>query len=115
LTALLSPDVELHVYPDAPDKRASDLQPVYCGREGYVKAAELLNAGFVNFRWEVRELFDPGGDRFGARVDQVGRSSLSSVELRMPEFHVWQFVDGLARRQWSLTTEGAMLGLLLEA
>lgn len=115
LTALLSPDIELHVYPDAPEKRASDLEPVYRGREGYAKAGELLKAGFVGFRWEVRELLDPGGDRFGARVDQVGRSRLSAVELRMPEFHVWQIVDGLARRQWSLTTEAAMLGLLLEA
>jgi ketosteroid isomerase-like protein len=115
LTALLSPDIELHVYPDAPEMRASDLEPVYHGHEGYVKAAKLLKAGFVGFHWEVQELIDPGGDRFGARVDQVGRSSLSSAELRMREFHVWQIQNGLARRQWSLTTEAAMLGLLLEA
>ena len=114
LTALLSPDIELHVYPDAPEQRASDLEPIYWGLEGYVEAGQLLKAGFVDFRWEVRELLDPGGDRIGARVDQVGLSSLSSVELRMTEFHVWHIVDGLARRQWSLTSEAAMLGLLLE-
>src|SRR5438128_2132909 len=41
VAALLGPDVELHLIPDAPEVRAADMEPVYFGREGYIEASEL--------------------------------------------------------------------------
>ena len=113
LVAFMSSEIELHVYPDAPELRPLDAaDPIYHGREGYVNASKVLKAGLGNFRWEVRELVDPGGDRFGARTERVGRGSRSGVEVRDTEFEVWQVRHGLLRHQWTLSTEAAMLELL---
>jgi SnoaL-like domain len=114
MSAWLSPEVELHVYPDAPEMRPVDAETTYHGRDGYVEAVEVLKAGFGDFDWELRELLDPGGDRFGARVDIVARGGLSGADVRAAEFDVWQIERGMARRQWVLSSEAAMLALLAE-
>jgi hypothetical protein len=112
MCALLSPEIELHIYPDVPQLRALDIEPIYHGREGYVKATNLIKAEFENFRWELRELIDPGGTCFGARADIVAHGGLSGVEVRRTDFIVWQVEHGLARRQWELGSEAAMLTML---
>ena len=111
VAATLSPDVELHVYPDAAELRYLDLEPVYHGHMGYIKGAEVLKAGFGRFHWELRELLDPGGNQFGARTERVGSGGHSGIEVRASEFHVWQIEHGLVRRQWVLASEAAMLTL----
>jgi hypothetical protein len=58
------------------------MEPVYYDPEGYLKAVELWTAGFAEFRWELRELFDPGGDRFAARVELIDRGGASGLETR---------------------------------
>lgn len=112
MCAVLSPDIELHVYPDAPEVRWADVEPIYHGHDGYVKGTEELRAGFGSFRWEVLELIDPGGDRFAVRTDRVGRSGFTGLEVRALEYNVVQLERGLVRRQWSVSTETAMLALL---
>jgi hypothetical protein len=89
-----------------------DSEPVYHGREGYVKGCEVWKAAFTEHRWELRELVDPGGSRIGARVEVVGRGGASGIETRLTQFHVWQLERGLLRRQWLMSSESAMLSLL---
>jgi hypothetical protein len=59
LSVGLSPEVELHSYPDVPDARPADQEPVYYGCEGYVKASEVWKAGLGEHSFELRELVDP--------------------------------------------------------
>jgi hypothetical protein len=104
-------DFELHMRPDDRE-RAGDLESLYRGPDGYVRAVRVWKESFAEHRWELREIFDPGGPRFGARAEMVGRGLESGVEVRQQEFHVWEVEHGTARRQWSLATEDAMLRLL---
>ena len=110
LSAFLHPEVELHM----PSRRGAGMDPVYCGREGYLIALQLWKEPFSEFRWEVLEMFDPGGDRFAARTDMVGRGRESGLELREPQFNVWQLADGFVWRQWAFTAEDEMLERLLD-
>ena len=112
LYAFLSPEVELHVFPDAPDERPIDARPVYQGHDGYVEMSDAFQAEFEDFRWELRELFDPGGDRIGGRVGRSGRGGRSGVVVRGTDFHIWQFERGLVRRQFALRSESEMLAML---
>jgi len=112
LYAFLSPDVELHLFPDAPDERPVDARPLYRGHDGYVEMSDAFQAEFEDFRWELRELFDPGGDRIGGRVERSGRGSHSGVAVRGTDFHIWQFERGLVRRQFAFRSESAMLAML---
>jgi hypothetical protein len=114
LAAGLSPDVELHLYPDAPEGRPAGSEPVYHGREGYVVGSAELRTDLADFGWDLRELVDPGGDRIAARVEMRGRGAASGIQTRMTQFHVWQFEHGLLRRQWALNSEAAMLARLEE-
>jgi hypothetical protein len=111
MSVFMSPEVELHLYPDEPELRPVDLEPVYHGREGYAKAAEDWKAGFGEHRWELREVVDPGGNQFGSRVEMVGRGGASGLETSLTQFHVWQVERGLLRRQWGVSSEAAMLAL----
>jgi hypothetical protein len=115
VAALLGPDVELHLIPDAPEVRAADMEPVYFGREGYIEASELWKAAFENFRWELRELVDAGGDTIAGRSDLVARGASSGIDTHWSQYYVWQFERGLLRRQWALSTEAAMFALLERA
>lgn len=112
LSAFVSPDVELYVMPDAPHDRVADMDAVYRGRDGYLAANKLWKEGFGEFRWEPRELLDPGRDLIAARIELIGRGSASGVETRMMQFHVWQFDHGQVRRQWGLQTESAAMEVL---
>jgi hypothetical protein len=111
MSAFFAPDLELHFTPDEPGSRM-DLDPVYYGPEGYLKALEIWKAPYGEHRWDLRELVDPGGDRIGARTDVVGRGAGSGLEVRWTVFYVWQFERGLLRRQWALASEAAMLAAL---
>jgi hypothetical protein len=108
----VSPEVEVNLLPDAPEARPGDAQPVYRGREDYVKLVEIWKADFENLRWELRELIDPGGDRIAARAERIGRGVRSGVEVRATDFFVWQFERGVLRRQWILDSEAAMVAML---
>ena len=49
LAAALSPQVELRLYPDAPDMRPLDMEPAYHGRKDYAMACVVWKAGFGDF------------------------------------------------------------------
>ena len=112
LSVGLAPDVELYVYPDEPEFLPAGQDAVHYGREGYLKALEIWKAPFSEHRWDLHELVDRGGDRFGARIEEVGRGGSSGAEVRWVEFQVWQFERGLLRRNWLVASEAAMLAVL---
>jgi hypothetical protein len=100
------------MYPDAPEVRPTDIEPVSNGRDGVVKTVEVWKAWFDKLTWEVRELVDPGRGRLAVRAERVGRGGHSGLTVRDTEYHVYQFEHGLLRRQWVLRSETAMLPLL---
>lgn len=112
ISVLGAPDLELYVWPDKPESRPAGLDAVYYGPGGYVKALDSWKAPFSEFRYDLRELVDPGGDRIAARVEMVGRGGGSGVEVRMAHFNVWQFERGQLRRNWTFASEEAMLSVL---
>ena len=112
LVAGFSPEVELYLYPDNPEKRGPDHEPIYRGREGLIETIELWKAGFTVFRWELREVVDPGGTRIAVRAEMVGRGGPGGLETRSPQFQVFQFEQGLVRREWLLDSDAAMLAML---
>jgi hypothetical protein len=112
ITRFMSPAIELHIFPDVVEQRA-DLEGVYHGPSGYVKASDTWKAGFEkSFRWEVNGWVDSGGDKIAARVEGVGVGS-SGVETRWSVFHVFQLDHGLLRRQWAMSTEEAAVAVLM--
>lgn len=112
LSVGLSPEIEIHLLPDAPGGRPVDMEPSYRGREGYLKVPDMWKVGIEDVRFELRELLDPGGDRIAARVERVGRGARSGVEVRDTDFYVWQFERGMLRRQWVFASEEATCALL---
>jgi ketosteroid isomerase-like protein len=112
LRLVVSPDVEVQVLPDAPDARPVGFEPLYRGRDGYERVLEMWRSDFDDMRYEVREVFDPGGYRLGGRVDRVGCGARSGIEVRATDFCVWEFEGGPLRRQWVLDSQAAMLVVL---
>jgi hypothetical protein len=104
----LHPDVEL----DLAEGAAPELEGVHRGRDAFIQAVLAWKGSFGENRWEPREIFDPGGARFGFRSDVVARGTGSGVELRRQELYVCELEDGLLRRQWFATNQDAMLRLL---
>jgi hypothetical protein len=105
----LHPDVELHLTAEG---AAPELEGVHRGRAAYIHVVLAWKESFGKNRWEPREIFDPGGRRFGARIEVVARGTGSGVELRRQEFYVMELEDGLLRRQRLATNQDAMLRLL---
>jgi hypothetical protein len=105
-------DFEFHYQPEDRERASPDLEPVYRGPDGSVRAMRAWKEPFAEHRWEPREVFDSGGPRFGHRTEMVGRGLKSGVEVRQQEFHVFEVKDGALWRQWALATEDAMFRLL---
>jgi hypothetical protein len=102
------PDVEL----DLREGAVPGFEEVQRGRDAYIHALLVWKESFGENRWELREIFDPGGARFGYRNEVVARGTGSGVELRRQEFYVLELEEGLLRRQWFATNQDAMLRLL---
>ena len=74
-----------------------DLAPVYRGHEGLRKLVDEWKAGFEQFRFEPREVFDSGGDRFGVLVEYHGQ--ISGTVTHQLSGNVFILRDGLGIRQ----------------
>ena len=109
LRSLLHPELELRVSADDPGGLGVDLQPLYTGPDGYVEASEVWKSSFSDFHWDIREVLDPGGKRFAALTQMVGRGAGSGVEVSMPLYNLWEIEDGMLRRQWTFGGEDALL------
>jgi hypothetical protein len=111
MSSLLQPDVELYMLPDNP-VRATGLYPIYRDPSGYVRALDERKEAFGSHRFELREIFDPGSNRFGGRIEEFARGLESGVEVGQPSFYVWEAENALLRRQWILWSKDTMLELL---
>ena len=110
MSSSFHPEVELHIPPG--ERTGPDMEPVYRGRDGYIRALRAWKESFGEDRWELREIFDSGRSRFGSRGEHVARGLGSGAEVRLQEFWVLELEDGLLRRQWLATDQDAMLRLL---
>jgi hypothetical protein len=91
-----------------------DLDPVYWGHEGLRKVNDDWRAGFEQFRFEPREVIDPGGDRFGVLAELHGQTS--GMVTRQLSGFVFILRDGLAVRQdYYWESEEAVEALLTPA
>jgi hypothetical protein len=113
MSSLLHPDVELYMLPDNP-ARATGLNPVYRDPAGYVRALDEWREAFRAHRFELREIFDPGSNRFGGRIEEFARGLESGVEVGQPSFYVWEVENAVLRRQWILWSKDTMRELLRE-
>jgi hypothetical protein len=109
LSTGLHPNVELHFDVEG---APPGFEGVHRGRDAYIYALIAWKESFGENRWEPREIFDPGGARFGYRNELVARGTGSGVELRRQEFYACELEDGLLRRQWFAATQDGMLRLL---
>lgn len=110
----LCPDIELHMFPDAPEHRAIDFEAVARGRDAYLDTNKLWKREVTDNRWELREFIDPGGNRIAARVQLVALGSASGIPVEQSQYFVWEFERGRLRRQWVFATEAALLAKLGE-
>jgi hypothetical protein len=109
IVALLHPEIELRMSADDVSRLGVDLEPLYIGSQGYVEASERFKSSFSELHWDVREILDFGGGRFCGVTDMAGRGLGSGIEVGAPLYNLWEFEDGLLRRQWTFWSENAML------
>ncbi len=71
---------------------------VYQGREGVVEAFRTWMGAFEDYRQELDELIDAGGDHVIAVVREFGRGKGSGVETERSTAGLWTLRDGRAIR-----------------
>jgi ketosteroid isomerase-like protein len=96
MLAGVHPDVE--VIPPGRGRSGLGFAEVYRGPDGMRKFIEQWKAGFSEFRYEPREIADPGGSRFAVRIGMIGRFAGSGGEVRDEYGGVSTIEDGLLRR-----------------
>lgn len=90
-----------------------DIGTRHVGREGVVAMIDTWRSGFEDLRFEPREILDPGGERFGARVVQLGRAS-EGIEVSQELWTVYRLQGGLIVRQTIYFDEESALEALAE-
>jgi ketosteroid isomerase-like protein len=96
MLAGVHPDVEL--IPPGRGRGGLGFAEVYRGADGMREFMEQWKAGFSEFRYEPREIADPGGASFATRVGMIGRFADSGGEVRDEYGGVSTIEDGLLRR-----------------
>jgi ketosteroid isomerase-like protein len=94
----LAPAFELHLTED-PARLGAGLEPVYKGQDAHRQVMKVWTEPFEDFRWELKELLDPGGNVIGGLAEMAARGSGSGVETRAPQAAVWTLERGLMVRQ----------------
>jgi hypothetical protein len=75
-----------------------DLDPVFYGRDGYLRLWQYWLDAFWDIQWEPEEILD-FGDRFLVTTQQRGRGSGSGVAVSEPVFQLFTLRQGLIVRQ----------------
>ena len=96
MLAGVHPDVEL--IPPGRGRGGLGFAEMYRGPDGMREFIEQWKAGFSEFRYEPREIADPGGPRFAVRVGMIGRFAGSGGEVRDEYGGVSIIEDGMLRR-----------------
>ena len=93
---LLDPDIELHPDPEADWVGINDR---YRGRAGVARYMAAVYEAFEDYRPEVEELIEVGGDKVLTLAIEHGRGRGSGAEVQANKTaHVWTIRDGLAVR-----------------
>ena len=116
-------DLEVGLLPFHPDYEftfagdalqvAPDLKQHYRGHAETLELLRTWREGFDKLRFEPRELLDPGGARFGVRIEQIGHAS-GGIEVRQEHWAVLWLRNGLVVRQQVFFAEQPALDALGE-
>jgi hypothetical protein len=87
-----------------------DIEQSYSGHAGVRALLDQWRAGFDSFRFEPRELIDPGHDRIAIRYEQIARTG--EMELRREGWAMWWLHDGRVVRQVIYFDEADLLAEL---
>ena len=90
------PDCEL--VPPGEGRGGLGFDAVYRGPQGATSFIKQWKAGFTRFRYEPREIADPGGPLFAVRVDLIGTMRGSGTEVSDEYGAVIRLKDGLVYR-----------------
>jgi ketosteroid isomerase-like protein len=71
---------------------------IYHGRDGVTEAFRIWIGAFEDYRQELDELIDAGGDQVVAVVREFGRGKGSGVETQRSTAGLWTLRDGKAIR-----------------
>lgn len=97
--AAASLDPAIEFYPPGRGEAGLGFDAVYRGPEGVVRFVKQWKSGFSQFRYEPREIADPGGRRFAFRLDMIGKALDSDLEVRDEYGVVVTFAEGRVIRQ----------------
>ena len=70
----------------------------YRGREGVRKRYEEWFESFDDYRWEVQQLIDCGGENVLVEATEVARGATSGAEVRSTNYELLTFRDGMIVR-----------------
>lgn len=91
--AAVHPEAEL--IPPGRGRSGLGFAPVYRGPDGIRQFLEQWKSGFSEWRYEPREIADPGGPRFAVRVGMIGTFAGSGGEVRDEYGGITTIQDGL--------------------
>jgi ketosteroid isomerase-like protein len=89
MTALCHPEIEWI----APEDGAT-----YRGREGVRQRYEEWFESFDDYRWEVQQLIDCGGENVLVEATEVARGATSGAAVRSSHYELLTFRDGMIVR-----------------
>jgi hypothetical protein len=91
-------DLGIYEYRPSRDLLPPDLEPVFHGREGYLRLWRYWRDAFDDIRWDPEEMLD-FGDKLLVTTEQRGHGSGSGVGVSKPVFQVFTLRRGLVARQ----------------
>ena len=98
--ALCHPDVEWSAPEDG---------TIYRGREGVRQRLEEWLQSFADYRYEVQQIIDCGGDEVLVEATEVGRGAMSGAEVRSTNYELLTIRDGMIVRIREFYDEGDAL------
>jgi ketosteroid isomerase-like protein len=98
--ALCHPDVEWSAPEDG---------TVYRGRQGVRRRLEEWLQSFADYRYDVQQIIDCGGDEVLVEASEVGRGMMSGAEVRTTNYELLTIRDGMIVRIREFYDEGDAL------
>ena len=82
---------------------------VYRGREGVRQRLEEWLQSFDDYRYDVQQIIDCGGDEVLVEATEVGRGMISGAEVRSTNYELLTIRDGMIVRIREFYDEGDAL------
>jgi ketosteroid isomerase-like protein len=68
---------------------------IYRGREGVRQRLEEWLQSFADYRYDVQQIIDCGGDEVLVKANEVGRGATSGAEVRSTNYELLTIRDGM--------------------